>query len=57
MTEEPEQIGPLHFTPNPNYPYPFAVPVPPRFWLDEQTGTLAERGGLPARRRPAPRPA
>lgn len=42
MTEEPEQIGPLRFAPNPNYPYPFNVPVPPRFWLDEQTGTLAE---------------
>ncbi len=42
MTEEPEQIGPLRFVPNPDYPYPFEVPVPPRFWMEEQSGALAE---------------
>lgn len=42
MTEEPEQIGPLVFVPNPDYPYPFEVAVPPRFWMEEQTGILAE---------------
>jgi hypothetical protein len=41
MTEEPEQIGELVFVPNPDYPYPFAVPKPPRFWMEEQTGVLA----------------
>ncbi|NJK81839.1 MAG: hypothetical protein HC876_16880 [Chloroflexaceae bacterium] len=41
-TEEPEQIGPFVFASNPEYPYPFKVAKPPRFWLDEQTGKLAE---------------
>jgi hypothetical protein len=39
---EPEQIGPLLFVPNESYPYPFDVPVPPRFWMEEQTGLLAD---------------
>ncbi len=39
---EDEQIGPLHFVPNPNYPYMFKVAKPPRFWMEETTGTLAE---------------
>lgn len=38
MTEE--QIGPLTFVSNPDYPYPFEVPVPPRFWMEETTGAL-----------------
>ncbi len=42
MSEEAEQIGPLVFVPNPDYPYPFDVPEPPRFWMEEQTGALAE---------------
>lgn len=42
MPEEPEQIGPLTFVPNPDYPYPFDVQKPPRFWMEEQSGTLAE---------------
>lgn len=42
MSEEPETIGPLIFVPNPDYPYPFAVEKPPRFWMEEQTGRLAE---------------
>jgi hypothetical protein len=37
-----EHIGPLHFVPSADYPYPFEVPVPPRFWMEEQTGALAE---------------
>lgn len=40
--EQPEQIGPFLFAPNPDYPYPFDVPQPPRFWLDEQSGLLAQ---------------
>ncbi len=42
MAEEAEQIGPLLFVPDPEYPYPFDVPQPPRFWMEEQTGALAE---------------
>ncbi len=42
MSEEPEHIGPLRFVPNQNYPYPFAVALPPRFWMEEETGLLAE---------------
>lgn len=42
MSEEPEQIGELVFVPNPDYPYPFDVPRAPRFWMEEQTGVLAE---------------
>jgi hypothetical protein len=38
---EPEQIGPLTFVENPDYPYPFAVATPPRFWMEETTGQLA----------------
>ncbi len=38
---EPEQIGPLIFVENPEYPYPFAVATPPRFWMEETTGQLA----------------
>lgn len=38
---QPEEIGPLRFVPNPNYPYPFAVEKPPRFWMEEETGLLA----------------
>lgn len=37
-----EQIGPLHFVPNPNYPYLFKVATPPRFWMEETTGALAD---------------
>jgi hypothetical protein len=42
MPEEAEQIGSLVFVPDPEYPYPFDVPQPPRFWMEEQTGALAE---------------
>ena len=41
MTNEPEQIGPLTFVPDPEYPYPFEVDVPPRFWMEETSGALA----------------
>jgi hypothetical protein len=37
---EPEQIGPLIFVENPDYPYPFEVVAPPRFWMEETTGAL-----------------
>src|SRR5688500_19110346 len=37
-----ETIGDLHFIANPNYPYPFKVSKPPRFWMEEQTGALEE---------------
>jgi hypothetical protein len=37
---EPEQIGPLTFVENPDYPYPFDVATPPRFWMEETTGQL-----------------
>lgn len=37
---EDEQIGLLHFVPNPNYPYMFKVAKPPRFWMEETTGAL-----------------
>lgn len=37
-----EQIGPLHFVANPDYPYPFKVETPPRFWMEETTGVLAD---------------
>ena len=39
---EPEQIGPLTFVENPDYPYPFDVTTPPRFWMEETTGKLGE---------------
>jgi hypothetical protein len=42
MSQEPEQIGPLVFVPNPDYPYPFEVERPPHFWMQETTGALAE---------------
>ncbi|HEY0607034.1 MAG TPA: hypothetical protein VGD58_29210 [Herpetosiphonaceae bacterium] len=35
-----EQIGSLVFVPNPEYPYPFKVATPPRFWMEETTGAL-----------------
>ena len=37
-----ETIGPLTFCANPDYPYPFAVAQPPRFWMEEQSGLLGE---------------
>jgi hypothetical protein len=37
-----EQIGTLVFVPNPEYPYPFKVATPPRFWMEETTGALSE---------------
>jgi hypothetical protein len=40
MSNEPEQIGPLVFVENPDYPYPFPVERPPRFWMEETTGAL-----------------
>jgi hypothetical protein len=42
MIEAPEHIGPLVFVANPDYPYPFDVPKAPRFWMEEQTGALAD---------------
>jgi hypothetical protein len=39
---EQEQIGPLIFGENADYPYPFDVSTPPRFWMEETTGKLAE---------------
>ncbi len=39
---EPEQIGSLIFVPNAEYPYPFDVETPPRFWMEETTGALNE---------------
>ncbi len=42
MSQEPEQIGPLVFVENPDYPYPFPVERPPRFWMEETTGALGE---------------
>lgn len=39
---EQEQIGPLIFGENADYPYPFEVASPPRFWMEETTGKLAE---------------
>jgi len=38
---EPETIGPLTFVENADYPYPFAVAKPPRFWMEETGGALA----------------
>ena len=35
-----ETIGPLVFVPNREYPYPFDVEQPPRFWMEETTGAL-----------------
>lgn len=39
---ETEEIGGLIFVSNPEYPYPFKVEQPPRFWMEEQTGVLAD---------------
>jgi hypothetical protein len=39
---EEEQIGPLRFSENADYPYPFEVATPPRFWMEETTGALRE---------------
>lgn len=39
---DPEQIGSLVFVSNPDYPYPFKVPTPPHFWMEETTGALSE---------------
>jgi hypothetical protein len=41
MTQEPEIIGPLTFVENADYPYPFTVAKPPRFWMEETSGALA----------------
>ena len=37
----PETIDGLTYLPDPTYPYPFDVAVPPHFWMTEQTGRLA----------------
>ncbi|WP_322493860.1 hypothetical protein [Chloroflexus sp.] len=41
LPENAEVMGPLVFVPNPDYPYPFPVARPPRFWMEETTGRLA----------------
>ena len=41
-TPEAETIDGLVFVANPNYPYPFKIARPPRFWMEEQTGVLAD---------------
>ncbi len=41
-TPEAETIDGLVFVTNPDYPYPFKVARPPRFWMEEQTGVLAD---------------
>ncbi len=41
LPENAGVIGPLVFVPNPDYPYPFPVARPPRFWMEETTGRLA----------------
>ncbi|MEF3275693.1 MAG: hypothetical protein K6356_15090 [Chloroflexus sp.] len=41
LSDQAEVIGPLVFVPNPDYPYPFPVARPPRFWMEETTGILA----------------
>ena len=38
---QPERIGDLVYVQNPEYPYPFDVPAPPYFWMEEQSGALA----------------
>lgn len=38
---QPETIDGLTYLPDPTYPYPFPVAVPPHFWMTEQSGTLA----------------
>jgi hypothetical protein len=42
LPPDAEQIGGLIFVPNPDYPYPFKVAQPPRFWMEETTGALHE---------------
>jgi hypothetical protein len=42
IVPEPEDIGGLRFVANPEYPYPFNVAKPPRFWMEEQTGVLED---------------
>ena len=37
-----ETIEGLVFVSNPDYPYPFNVQNPPRFWMEEQTGVLEQ---------------
>src|SRR6476661_8834751 len=39
---ETETVEALVFVTNPDYPYPFKVEKPPRFWMDEQTGALED---------------
>ncbi len=39
---EAETIEGLVFVANPDYPYPFDVAKPPRFWMEEQTGVLED---------------
>ena len=39
---ETEEIDGLVFVSNPEYPYPFKVAQPPRFWMEEQTGVLED---------------
>ena len=39
---EAETIDGLVFVANPEYPYPFKVASPPRFWMEEQTGVLSD---------------
>lgn len=41
VPSDAEHIGPLIFVPNPDYPYPFKVETPPRFWMEETTGALS----------------
>ena len=42
VVPEPETIDGLVFVANPDYPYPFKVAKPPRFWMEEQTGVLED---------------
>lgn len=42
LPDNAEQIGDMIFVPNQDYPYPFKVDVPPRFWMEEQTGKLSD---------------
>ncbi|MBA3469766.1 MAG: hypothetical protein H0T53_08990 [Herpetosiphonaceae bacterium] len=42
LPADAEQIGAMVFVPNADYPYPFKVNPPPRFWMEEQTGVLAD---------------
>jgi hypothetical protein len=39
--QQSERIGDLVYLQNPDYPYPFDVPAPPYFWMEEQSGALA----------------